>query len=82
MLALGECNPEQFLHSRAAEGRLAMHRVLASLPCTQATDETVQTEYRKAIVFQDEVCNLAREMMHAVSRYATAAATKDKLHQA
>jgi hypothetical protein len=72
MLAFRERNPEQFLHSRAAEARVAVEEALASVADLQAADPLAQVQYRKAAVLPDVVCRLAREMVYAISCYAGA----------
>jgi hypothetical protein len=80
VLALGERHPEQFLHLRAAAGRAAVQEALASLPNVQASDMRVQSDYRKAIAFQDAACGLAQEMVRAVGHYAAAADERRSPH--
>ena len=68
--ALGDRDPETFLHLRVCEAREAVREVLPTLRRKRASAEAVAREYRKAIAFQNIELDLALMLVSRIRRYA------------
>jgi hypothetical protein len=68
--ALGDRDPETFLHLRACEAREAVPEMLSTLRRKRKSAEAVAKEYRKAIALQNIELDLALTLVSSVRRYA------------
>jgi hypothetical protein len=68
--ALGDRDPETFLHLRACEAREAVPEMLSRLRRKRKSAEAVAKEYRKAIAFQNIELDLALMLVSSIRRYA------------
>ena len=68
--ALGDRDPETFLHLRACEARDAVREMLPTLRRKLTSAEAVAREYRKAIAFQNIELDLALMLVISIRRYA------------
>jgi hypothetical protein len=68
--ALGNRDPDTFLHLRACEARDAVRGVLPTLRRKRTSAEAVAREYRKAIAVQSIELDLALMLVNSIRRYA------------
>ena len=68
--ALSEPNPESCIRMRAYEARAGIRETLSAAPRGRCRDPNVLEKYRRALMFQNLVQDLAVDLVGSIRRYA------------
>ena len=68
--ALSEPNPESCILLRANEARVGIREALSAVPRGRGREPKVLEEYRRAMMFQNLVQDLALDLVGSIRRYA------------